>query len=291
MGRDRKELAQIAVARALKVRKEADCGLRSPLNVFDLCERLGVSVFFQDISSMEGIYMPDAQPRPAIILSSLRPQGRKAMNCGHELGHHVFGHGWQWDELIEERSESRKFDPSEFQADLFSAFLHMPKTAVSHALASRNLNPEHCCAEDIFALSTYFGVSYGGFVTHLERSLNLIGKKRASALAARTPKHIREALLGEPCPQNLIAVDLGWEEQAADVEVGDSLLFPFSVVLEGNCAQVSCATSSRTVISATAPGIARVSHSSGWSIFIRVMRKDYVGRARFRFDEEIGNDV
>lgn len=240
---------------------------------------------------MEGIYMPDAQPRPAIVVSSLRPAGRKAMTCGHELGHHVFKHGKQWDELIEDRSESRKFEPDEFQVDVFSACLQMPKVAVSHALSNRSLDPEQCRAEDIFALSTLFGVSYGAFVTHLERTLNLIGTTRAAELAARKPKDLREALLGEPCPQNLFVVDLGWNERAVDVEVGDSLLLPTNMMLEGDSAQVQVATNSRTVISATAPGIARVSHSSGWSAFIRVMRKDYVGRAPFRFDEEVDDDV
>jgi len=275
----------------MRTRKQAQCGLQTPVNVFDLCERLGVSVFFQNIPSMEGIYMPDAQPQPAIVVSSLRPAGRKAMTCGHELGHHKFKHGRQWDELIEERNESRKFDPDEFLVDVFSACLQMPKNAVCRALTSRNLDPEKCRAEDVFSLSTYFGVSYIAFVTHLERTLNLIGMKRASELAAQKPKDLREALLGEPCPQNLVVVDLGWEERAIDVETGDSLLLPAGVVLEGNRVQVQASTISRIVISAMTPGIARVSHPSGWSAYIRVMRKDYVGRAPFRFDEETDDDI
>ncbi len=291
MSQNRKELFQIAAAQAMKVRKQARCGLRSPLCIFDVCERLGVSVFFQDIPSMEGIYMPDARPRPAIIVSSLRPAGRQAMTCGHELGHHVFKHGRQWDELIEERSQSRRFEPEEFQADVFSACLQMPKTAVSNAFASRKLDPEQCRAEEIFALSTYFGVSYGGFVTHLERTLNLIGMQRASELAARKPKDLRESLRGEPCLQNLFVVDLNWEDRAVDAEVGDSLLLPADVVLEGDCADTQVATSTRTIISASRPGIARVSHSSGWCAFVRVMRKDYVGRAPLRFDKEADDDV
>ncbi len=144
MSRNSRELALIAAAQAMKSRKRAQCSLHLPLNVFDLCERLGVSVFFQDIPSMEGIY-------------------------------HVFKHGTQWDELIEDASEPGRFDPDEFQADVFSACLQMPKIAVTHALASRKLNPGKCRPEDVFAVSTYFGISFGAFVTHLERTLNLIG--------------------------------------------------------------------------------------------------------------------
>jgi Zn-dependent peptidase ImmA (M78 family) len=289
MSRGRREIAQIAVSKAMTVRKQAKCDLHSPLNVFDVCESLGVSVFFQAVPSMEGIYVPDARPRPAIVVSSLRPLGRKAMTCGHELGHHIFKHGRQWDELVEERSQSRRSDPNEFQADLFSACLQMPKTAVCHAMTNRKLNPARCPAEDIFALSTFFGVSYAAFVTHLERTLNLIEMQRASQLIDRKPKEIRQALLGEPCPQNLFVLDFYWKDRAVDAEVGDSLLLPPRIVLEGNSVQLEATTRSHTVARASQPGISRVSHSSGWSTFVRVMRKDYVGRAPFRFDEEVAD--
>lgn len=290
MSGNRKDLAQEAAARAMKTRAQASFSLRSPINVFDLCERIGVSVFFQDIPSMEGIYMPDAVPRSAIIISSMRPAGRKAITCGHELGHHVFGHGRQWDELIEERSQSRSFDPDEFQADIFSSILQMPKSAVSYALTQRQLDPDACGPEDIFALSTFFGVSYGAFITHLERTLNLIGMKRASELTSLKPKDIRASLLGESCPQDLVVMDLAWQDRTADVEVGDSLILPVGVKLEGRSVEITSAESNRTIATAKAPGIARVIKSSSWSTFIRVSRKNYVGRALFRFDEEVDND-
>jgi len=287
MSGNRKDLAQEAAARAMKIRAQASFSLRSPINVFDLCERIGVSVFFQDIPSMEGIYMPDAVPRPAIIVSSLRPAGRKAITCGHELGHHAFGHGRQWDELIEERSQSRSFDPDEFQADVFSSILQMPRSAVSHALSQRHLDPERCRPEEIFALSTFFGVSYGAFITHLERTLNLIGMKRASELSSQKPKEIRASLLGELCPQELIVIDLAWQDRTADVEVGDSLILPAGAKVEGRCVKVISEDGNWTVAIASTPGIARAIHSSPWSTFIRVYRKNYVGRALFRFDEEV----
>lgn len=291
MGHDTRKLAQIAVAEALKIRKTLSFDLQSPINVFDVCERLAVSVFFQGIPSMEGVYLPDAQPRPAIVVSSLRPIGRKAITCGHELGHHVFKHGWQWDELIEERSQTRRFEPEEFQADVFSACLQMPKTAVAYALARRGIDPNNCRGEDLFTLSTFFGVSYGALITHLERTLKLIGPSRAADLSRREPKELRESLLGETCPQNLVVADFNWEGRAIDVEVDDSLILPPEVKLEGASATPVSRTKLRTVVSAIHPGISRVSHLSGWCAFIRVMRKDYVGLAPFRFDEEVGDDV
>ena len=101
MTSNRKQLALEAISQALKVRKRVKCDPKYSLNVYDLCESLGVSVLLQDIPSMEGFYMPEASPRSTIILSSLRPAGRRAMTCGHEFGHHEFKHGKRWDELKE----------------------------------------------------------------------------------------------------------------------------------------------------------------------------------------------
>lgn len=290
MSQSRKSLAQAAVSMALKVRNQARCGLTSPICVFDLCERLDVSVFFQDIPSMEGIYMPDARPKPAIIVSSLRPSGRQAMTCGHELGHHVFGHGKQWDELVEDRTHARRFEPEEFQADLFSAALHMPKSAVSHAASQRGLTLKECSPETVYALSTLFGVSYGGFVTHAERTLGLIDMGRAAELLKQQPKNVRASILGEVCPNNLIVVDRKWRERAIDVRVGDLIALPPQVTFEGDCGIVVDERNERTLFRAERPGIGRVNCLSEWSCFIRVMRTNYIGLSRFRFDEEVADE-
>ncbi|WP_339744861.1 ImmA/IrrE family metallo-endopeptidase [uncultured Rubinisphaera sp.] len=290
MNLSRKQLAQQAIAQAMKTRKEAGFALHSIINIFDFAEKMGVSVRFCDIPSMEGVYQADAQPKPTIIVSSLRPTGRKAMTCGHELGHHVFGHGTQWDELIDNRLQSQRFEPDEFLVDVFSASLQMPKLAVSHEISKRSLDPNSCRPEEIYALSTLFGVSYGGFVTHLESTLGLINRSRGSDLAKCQPKHLRESLLGRSCPKNLIVVDTDWKDKSADIEVGDSVLLPADVKLEGTFAQIMEQNSKRTIVTAIAPGICKVSTPGGWASFVRITRKDYVGRAPYRFDEETDDE-
>jgi hypothetical protein len=290
MSLSRKQLAQTAITAAMRARKKANVDLHALINVFDFAERYGVSVFFQDIPSMEGVYQADAKPRPAIVVSALRPAGRKAMTCGHELGHHVFNHGTQWDELVDSRSQARRFDPDEFLVDVFSAFLQMPKLAVSHELAKRSIDVASCLPEEVYALSTLFGVSYGGLVTHLEKSLGLIDMKRASDLSKFAPKHLREMILGGPCPQNLVIVDRYWQDKAVDVEVGDYVVLPTKVAIEGNSTSVEEQAASRTLVTGVAPGISRAADGEGWSTYIRVARKDYVGRAPYRFDEEVDDD-
>lgn len=287
---NRKQLALEAISQALKVRKRAKCDPNHSLNVYDLCESLGVCVLLQDIPSMEGFYMPEASPRPTIILSSLRPAGRRAMTCGHEFGHHEFKHGKRWDELKEERTQSRRFEPEEFLADMFSAYLQMPKTAVEFAFRSRQLNPESCSAEQFFALSTYFGVSYEAFVTHLELTLGLVTMRRASVLTTHSPKELRHSLLGDACPQNLIVADPFWAGRAIDVEVGDYVLVPAKASFEGSCAELVSRTPQQAIVKAVTSGTGRVADPTGWCSFVRVMRKGYVGRAMFRHDEEIEDE-
>ena len=286
MNQSRKQLAQLAISTAMKTRQKAKCPLHSLIDIYDFTERLGVSVFFQDIPSMEGVYTPDAKPRPAIVVSSLRPAGRKTQTCGHELGHHIFNHGTQWDELIDDRSRSRWFEPEEFLVDVFSASLQMPKLAVCHELKKRGLDPMKCKAEEMYAFSTVFGVSFGGLITHLEKSLGLIDMRRACELAKHHPKDLRESLFGRPCPQNLVVVDHHWDSKAIDVEVDDSVLLPPGVFLEGNYADIQECGGTRSVLTARSPGICRVSDSTGWASFVRICRKNYVGRAPYRFDEE-----
>lgn len=90
------------------MRIEAD----QPCSAFDLALEIGVEVRLAPLPSAEDIDFPG---KPVIIVSSLRPSGRQAFTCAHEIGHHVYGHGEQFDELVEERGTNRKYDPKEFE--------------------------------------------------------------------------------------------------------------------------------------------------------------------------------
>lgn len=122
----RTSLARAALEKAVEVREEAGYDDRVPVCVYEVCKRLGVEVRFVDVN-MEGTYLKSDPPQ--ILLSALRPLPRRAFTCGHELGHHAFGHGSTIDELKEE-AERGVFNPDEFLVDSFSGFLLMPKIAV-----------------------------------------------------------------------------------------------------------------------------------------------------------------
>ena len=108
MNSTRKALAREAIEKSVEVREEHGYDFRSPLCIYELCERARVKVSFVDDVSMEGVYA--ALTKPTIVLSALRPLPRRAFTCAHEFGHHVFGHGSTIDELREE-ADKRAFDP------------------------------------------------------------------------------------------------------------------------------------------------------------------------------------
>jgi Zn-dependent peptidase ImmA (M78 family) len=129
----RRSLVMDAADAALRVRQSAGLGMWTPMCVYDVAEKLGIEVRFVDISSMEGMYCKIATP--LILVSSLRPSGRQAFTCAHELGHHIYKHGTRIDELVDRPTAKSRFDPEEFLADCFAGLLLMPKSAVSRAFA------------------------------------------------------------------------------------------------------------------------------------------------------------
>ena len=115
---DKPGLARDAMSRAYRVRRDAGYGFNVPLCVYDLAESMGVDVWFKAIPRMEGMYVKS--PGPTVVISSLRPPGRQAYTGGHELGHHVYGHGSRIDEITDGmRPEDVE---EEFLAECFGGF-------------------------------------------------------------------------------------------------------------------------------------------------------------------------
>ena len=108
---DRRAIARQAMAAALRTRLALGYGLDHAVCVYDLAEKLGLEVRFLDLPSMEGMYTSASDP--TIIISSLRPPGRRAFTCAHELGHHNRGDGVQIDEFVEQWYKPRLAIPIE----------------------------------------------------------------------------------------------------------------------------------------------------------------------------------
>jgi len=228
----RKQLAREALAAALKLRTSKGRNLVEPICIYDFAEELEIEVRFADISSLEGMY--SNAPRPAIIIGSERPAGRRVYTCAHEVGHHHFGHGTRVDEIRSDGAAAAPFDPEAFIAQSFAGFLLMPKLAVCNAFAVRAWKPAQTTMEQVYRISNFFGVRYSGLIHHMANSLGILSGSTAEQLLKIKLKDIRGEFVSDPKRQ-LVLVDTFWKGRPIDLEVGDLLVAPADTMCEGRC--------------------------------------------------------
>lgn len=281
---NRRALATQAMQAAIATRAKAKFDQHGPICVYGLCEMLGVTVRFNNIN-MEGMYQRGSLPR--IHLSARRPLPRRAYNCGHELGHHVFGHGSSIDELREDAKENPWEDPKEFLADTFAGFTLMPIMGLRRAFATRGWKPETATAAQVFMIACDFGVGYGTLLTHLSAGVNMISRARATALQRVTPKALRADILGALTPEPLIVADRHRAGPTLDAEVKMLLLLPPGTETTGASLAYVRDLASGRLFRAVQPGIVQASADDGaWAAFVRIAPEAYVGLAQYRHLED-----
>lgn len=281
-----KLLATEAVVKALRLRKSLGIPMDESVSALDAAESLGIEVRLIDLPSMEGMYVAGSAPK--IMLSSLRPQGRRSFTCAHEIGHHIFDHGEQFDELTDEKSTLRKHDPKEYSADCFAAYFLMPKTTIDSGMKRRGLTYESLEPVQVYALASWLGVGYSTLVNHMQYGISMITRSKAQYLNRLLPRDIRQELLGYSVSSPLHLADEHWLGRAIDCEVGDFIILPRGTQIEGEHLISLDGKNNKTLIQTQSPGVARVINETvGWAAFIRVSPHEYVGRSCYRFEEEV----
>ena len=282
-----KHLVRQGMHKAIATRKQAGADARGPICVYDICRALKVKVRFVDIS-MEGMYIKGSQP--AIWLSALRPPVRRAFTCGHELGHHAFGHGSTIDQLVDE-IRKQEFQPEEFLVDSFSGFLLMPVLGVRRAMARRDWNPNVCTPEQVFRLANHFGVGYETFISHLTYALGMIPRSHAKILLQHKPKAIRQQLLQGRDSKGLVVVDPVWELSTIDLELEDFVILPHDVKPGGNNLSFVDDHPLGSLYQACQVGIAQaVGIVDKFAAFVRVSRPQFTGLSQYRHMEDVADE-
>jgi len=286
----RKQLARQALEAALQVRRDGQVSLWAPVDVYGLAEGMKVRVLFVAASSLEGMYRKDK--RPTVIVSALRPSGRQAFTCAHELGHHVFGHGnILVDEFMDIAGTQNRSDPQETLADLFAGFLLMPKSAVERAFAIRGWNLRSCTPLQVYEVAGWLGVGYTTLLNHMAHTLHLIYPSQARALERVPLSRIRAGYLNRTTGEHLVIADEYWSGRAIDVQVGDLIQLPADVRQEGNSVRHQENNQHGRLFCAARQGIGRFFHpTTGWEAPVRVSRKQYVGFAQNRHLEDPDDD-
>lgn len=281
---NRRALAMQSMQAAVSTRAKAKLDQHIPICIYGLCETLGIKVRFNNIN-MEGMYQRGTPPR--IHLSACRPLSRRAYNCAHELGHHIFGHGSSVDELREDAKEHSWEDPKEFLADTFAGFILMPIIGLRHAFVARGWRPETATAAEMFMIACDFGVGYETLLTHLSSGLNIISPTRAAVLKRTKPIAVRTGILGAVRPEPLIVADRHRAAPALDAEVGMLLLLPPGTETTGIGLVYERDLASGRLFRAVRSGIVHASaESCAWVTFIRIAPKAYVGLAQYRHLED-----
>lgn len=278
----RTSLARQALRAALETRKDAGLSRQGPVCIFDLCEKLSVEVRFAPGSSFGGMFSATAN---TILVPSERPPGRQAFTCAHELGHWRFRHGSTIDEL----GRLENYDatsPQEMIASLFAGYLLMPSWTVKHAFDTRSWNAHDPTPQQVFIVSVQMGVGFSTLVHHMRGSLGLLTQTRASTLLRSTPKLIRADLMPDTACEHLIVVDKHWADGLPiDLRVGDYAIVPRDTDLDDACVRVCGLSGERQILTGVRAGIGRL-QGPDWASFIRVRRKQFVGRSIYRHLED-----
>ena len=272
-----------AIKKAGQMRTKLELNMFEPVNIFDICTDLGVTVRFIDVS-MEGMYISQENTSTAnILISSLRPLPRRVYTCAHELGHHIFGHGSKIDGLTEEGANTSSYDQDEYLVDAFAGAFLMPLAGIESEFTKRNWEPAKASPFQFFSIASIFGIGYSTLVTHCKVH-RLISDFKVVELLRQTPSKLLQQIMGTSVKNSHFKIiDEYAQLPVIDLEVGNYLFLHQSVIIEGNHLNKLKNITFGNAFLAEKPGIVHaISEKDGTGYFIRIQNSGYIGLAENR---------
>jgi Zn-dependent peptidase ImmA (M78 family) len=272
-----------AILKADEVRMNLGLGMYEPVNIFDACIKLGLTLRFVDIN-MEGMYVKQPGGKnPTILISNQRPLPRRCFTCAHELGHHSFNHGTKLDVLADQDNHSSSYDSDELLVDTFAGALLMPVAGIHAEFAKRNWAPPKASAIQFYTLSSYFGTGYQTLITH-SRANKIITEEKARELLKYTPAKILESIFRSGSNKSHFKiVDAHSKLSIIDLEVSNYIILPSDIQFEGNHLEEFQQTNIGKAFIALKPGVIRAAApDNSISYFIRIQNYGYIGLAENR---------
>lgn len=210
-----------AAQAALAVLEERGVDQTRQIDVFNLCEDLGLWLAFVPLDNVLGAFVPEGSG--GVMITTQRPLIVQRYTAAHELGHWRMDHGPTADRQDEVFGTTHT--EREQLAQLFAANLLMPPPLVMSILerirpsGSTALTGMHC-----YTLAREAGVSYEAAVRHLV-NLEYLTAPQASDLLHVRPLTIKTQLGFGRRPVNGWAdvwpVDEHWDDQILDLRVED----------------------------------------------------------------------
>lgn len=271
-----------AIIMADDIRAELGLNMFQPVNIFDACISLGVSVRFVDIN-MEGVYIKqESGIDPTILLSNQRPLPRRCFTCAHELGHYISGHGSKIDALSNEDSEGSN-DTEEHLVDSFAAALLMPVAGILAEFKKRKWVIQNASPLNFYTISSVFGTGYQTLVINCKVN-GLINESKAFDLLKVGPAKILKSIFTSTIVNSYFRIiDRHSQLNVIDLEVSNYIILPLGIEIEGDHLKKYKESNIGTCYVALKPGIVRASlPESNLSCFIRLQNFQYVGLAENR---------
>lgn len=275
------QLYTSAIRKASELRLQLGYNLYEPINIYDICSQLGVDVQFVGIN-MEGLYVNNKN-KPKILISCLRPFPRRIFTCGHEIGHHVFGHGLRVDILSDEVESSGIKNNDEILVDAFSAHLLMPIMAIKMEFKKRKIDFHTAKPIDYYIVSSALGVGYSTLVVHCNVN-RLISTDKAVELSKFTPGRIFKSLVGTEVDKSYFKiVDIKNDGKPIDLEVSNYIILPQNYEVDVDFLEKKQVTKKGNLFQTLKSGISTIhSNSTDQNFNIRIQPQNYIGFADYR---------
>jgi hypothetical protein len=220
-----------AAALAAEVHADLDLDLNRPVDVFGAIQRAGLVLAFAPLGRVSGLYLPVTPTRQqaGVLLHDGHPRTRQRYTAGHELGHHVFGHGAEVDLDLEQalqRGDTERWSDHEKEAEAFGAWFLMPRRLLRAGLRELGLDRPRSPL-DVYTLALWLGTSYTATARQLGTT-RLLPYPVSDQWAHVSPRTIKLALAGELAPDDL-RNDVWWldassHQHPVDARPGDRLV-------------------------------------------------------------------
>lgn len=277
-----------AIKKADQVRIQLGLDMIEPINIFDACIELGLTVRFIDVN-MEGMFISQQNKLyPTILISNQRPLPRRYFTCAHELGHYIFEHGNRVDVLADEATKPLSNNREEFLVDTFAGALLMPIEGIEAEFRKRGWDIKKVNPIQLCIICSTFNVGYATLIIHC-RANKLITNEKANVLLKQEPAKILQSILGSDAPKSYFKIiDDCSSQSLIDLEVSNYLFLPQNIQIEGKHLMKYRETSVGTVYVAKHPGVIRVSSpDNSNTYFVRIQSSGYEGLAEYRHLENI----
>ena len=180
-----------AAESASRLLAEAGIDQTRQVDVFGLCEQVGLWLAFRPLDGLLGSYLPEGSG--GVLITTQRPVSIQRYTAAHELGHWRLLHGLGPSFDTEEQVLGDTPDESEQLAQVFAASLLMPPPLVFGTLArlggaGRDLSPA-----DAYMVAREAGVSYEAAVRQLA-NLDAISDVKADELLRIRPLKIKTTI-------------------------------------------------------------------------------------------------